>query len=82
MRDVITMVFIYFATMIFMQPILISIATIGIMTIEWLVGSRMWPQASYILYLGLVVLLVVVALVLTLGPVTVQKLFRWGVRAI
>ncbi len=82
MRDVITMVFIYFATMIFMQPILISIASIGVMTIEWIIGSRIWMNEVYLLYIGLVVLLVIVALVLTLGPVTVQKLFRWGVRAI
>ncbi len=82
MRDVITMVFIYFVGMIFMQPILISVATIGIMTIEWLVGNLIWIQPVYILYLGLVILLIIVALVLTLGPVTVQKLFRWGVRAI
>lgn len=79
-RDVITSVFIYFALMIFMQPILITIAALGILTIEWLLAVSIWSGAAFILYLGLFILLVVAALVLTLGPLTVMKLIRFGAK--
>src|SRR5665811_440842 len=35
-RDLVNMVFVYLGILIFMQPILISIAAIGIMSIEWI----------------------------------------------
>ena len=79
-RDVINVIFIYFLTMIFLQPILISIAAIGIMTIEWVVGIGNTGPTSYIYYLGLIIILVLTAITFTLGPVTVGKLIRIGTR--
>ena len=80
-RDVINVIFIYFLTMIFLQPILISIAAIGIMSIEWVIGfGNTGVSASYIYYFGLIIILVLTAITFTLGPVTVGKLIRIGRR--
>jgi len=79
-RDVINVIFIYFLTMIFLQPILISIAAIGIMCIKWVMIFTNGTNAGFIYYLGLLIILVITAITFTLGPATVGKLIRIGTR--
>jgi hypothetical protein len=76
-RDIIIDIFIFFVMMIFLQPILISIAAIGIMTIDYLRPLSLW-NAEF-LYFGLLILLLVTALVFTVGFGTVRKLIKIGV---
>lgn len=66
-----------------MQPILISIASIGIMTIEWM-GSTVgdFMPAVNLLYFGLIIMLVVVACMLIIGPAIFGKLIKIGSRAL
>jgi hypothetical protein len=77
------MVFVYLGILIFMQPILISIASIGIMTIEWM-GSTVgdFMPAINLLYFGLIIMLVVVACMLIVGPAIFGKLIKFGSRAL
>ena len=81
-RDIINMVFVYFGILIFMQPILISIAAVGIMTIQWISGTAIGYFSTTMLYFALSIILVVAALVLILGPVLFGKLIKIGSRAV
>lgn len=79
MRPVIMTVFIYYVTLIFMQPILISIASIGVMVIEY-INSISFGIGTNQLYVGLVLILIATALILILTPATVGKLIKLGIK--
>jgi len=79
-RDVVNVIFIYFLTMIFLQPILISIAAIGIMCIKWVMIFSYGTDSGFVYYLGLLIILVLTAITFTFGPSTVGKLIRIGTR--
>jgi hypothetical protein len=81
-RDLVNMVFVYFGILIFMQPILISIAAIGIMSIEWIGSTTVGYFSVALLYFGLIIMLVVVAFMLITGPALFGKLIKIGSRAL
>jgi len=81
-RDLVNMVFVYLGILIFMQPILISIAAIGIMSIEWIGNFTVGYFSVSLLYFGLIIMLVVVAFCLIIGPALFGKLIKIGSRAL
>lgn len=81
-RNLVSMVFVYFGILIFMQPILIAIASIGIMSIEWIGNTTAGYFSVFFLYFGLIIMLVVVAFMLIIGPALFGKLIKIGSRAL
>jgi hypothetical protein len=79
-RGVINMVFVYLGILVFMQPILISMAAIGVMTVEWIRTIGVFPV--HVLYVGLIIMLVACSFILIVGPAFFGKLIKIGSRAL
>lgn len=72
LRGIMTQVFYYFCVMVFMQFILVSIASGGVMIIQNLPLAK----NTYVFYYALGLLLFFVSLLLVLGPVTIMRLTK------
>lgn len=73
-------IFMYFLLLVFMQPLLVFVAAVGVMFITALPLPLMQFQGS--LYLGLMILLLLIGLVLTFGYGTIAGLIKTAGRAI
>ncbi len=71
-------IFIYFLLLVFMQPLLVFVAAVGVMFITALPPALIMFQAS--LYFGLMVLLLIIGLVVTFGYGTIMRMLQIGAR--
>ncbi len=80
LEDLIVNIFYYFLIIVFMQPLLIFIAAVGVTFIKNLpLGiADFMPQ----LYVALMILILAVAVVLILGPITVMRLIGLAKRVV
>jgi hypothetical protein len=72
LRGIMTQVFYYFCVMVFMQFVLVSIASGGVMIIQNLPLAK----NTYVFYYALGLLLFFVSLILVLGPITIMRITK------
>jgi hypothetical protein len=79
LQNLVKNIFMYFLLMVFMQPLLVFVAAVGVMFIKALPKELMMFHAS--LYFGLMVLLLLIGLVVTFGYGTISRMIGIAGRA-
>jgi hypothetical protein len=80
LQSLVKHIFTYFLLLVFMQPLLVFVAAVGVMFITALPPAILIFQAS--LYLGLMILLLLIGLVVTFGYGTISRMIGIAGKAV